>query len=358
MIKQYLKALKFQDYEARKDRVSEENRSGIALILLFYSVILLLNIAGEFIHHENVLKNVNLVLELIYMMTAVPLYFFVLRRRNINFTFVIYLFEIPLLLIAILHGTFWDPDDLTFTFLLFLLVLPLLILDKPWRLISFIVSMTLVFIIADVTCKEPALFSRDLMHAFNTCLMSVAASLYTLAVRIQNLEYAGFFAEKADRDPLTGLYNRFGAERHLKERHPGLVIYMDLDRFKEVNDDFGHEEGDRVLKETADVLKSSFRKDDILIRMGGDEFAVFAQGEWTEEQIQKKLKDILQKTESIHATDGVKDIAMTVSIGSVYTPDGLEEPGQLLRKADQEMYLIKKNGKNNFRSVKIEKEAS
>lgn len=355
MFKKYLDILQFKSYDKRKERVSEENRSGISLILLFYSVILILNIIGEAVGHRNIFQNRSLVLEIVYMVSAVPLYFIVLRKKDLNFTLMIYLYEIPLLLITILHGTFWDPNSLTFTFLLFLLILPLLILDKPWRVILLIVSLTAVFVVTDLLSKEPALISKDLMHAFNACLMSIAATLYTLTVRIENIEYAGYFEEKADRDSLTGLYNRFGAKRHIMENQPGILVYMDLDHFKEVNDGFGHGEGDHVLQLTAEILRTCFRKDDILIRMGGDEFAVFAPGKWTQDEIVEKMREVLSKVESIHSYGHKNEIAMTVSIGCVYTPDGMTDPEYLIRKADEEMYEIKRNGKDNFGIVTIKK---
>lgn len=105
------------------------------------------------------------------------------------------------------------------------------------------------------------------------------------------------------------------------------------------------------------MLRTCFRKEDILIRMGGDEFAVSAPGKWNETQIQARLSSMLEKMEKIHFSDGRKKIAMTASIGCAYTPDRLVEPDEMLWQDDQEMYRIKKNGKGSFSIVKTEKEA-
>lgn len=360
MFKKYLNLLKFTNYEENKDRINMENRTGIALILIFYSVILILNIISTIVSRGNVIGNRNLMLELIYMLVFVPLYFYVLRKKDINFTALIYVIEVPLLLITIWHGTFEDRGDLTFTFLLLLLILPLLILDKPSHVTVFIVAATAVYAIADVLAKDPEVYIKDLMHAVNTCLMSIAASLYVLSVRIQNNTFINVVEDKADRDPLTGLYNRYGADHYFKPNEPGLLMYMDLDRFKEVNDSLGHGEGDHVLQETADVLKSCFRKEDILIRMGGDEFAVFASGKWSEEAISRKLSEVLKKVENIHARDESKnvDIGMSVSIGCVYAPEGAMDIDELIRCADRKMYDVKQNGKANFKIVTFETAAA
>ncbi len=105
-------------------------------------------------------------------------------------------------------------------------------------------------------------------------------SLEVLAESLQRgLEYEDLF-ERASSDPLTGLSNR----RVFEERIHGMMdrarrynyslsmISMDLDRFKEINDNLGHQAGDKVLQSVADVLKSAVRSTDLLVRMGGDEF--------------------------------------------------------------------------------------
>lgn len=356
-IKKYINILKFKSYSQSKDRVRLENRTGMTLILVFFSVILIVNIISTILPGKSVFRNRNLMAELIYMLIIVPLFFFWLKKKKANFTLLIYLIEIPMLLITIWHGTFDDPKELTFTFLLFLLILPQLILDKPWRVVLFILAITAVYITADMISKDPELFSKDLLHAFNACMMSVAASLYVLSVRIQNNAYIEYVEDKADRDALTGLYNRFGAEQYFRRNEPGLLIYMDLDRFKEVNDGFGHSEGDHVLQETADMLRSCFRKDDLLVRMGGDEFAVFASGAWKREDITRKLSEVLKKVDSIHSIGDSehKAIDMTVSIGCVYAPNGAADLDELIREADQRMYEVKRNGKNNYVIVTLEK---
>lgn len=351
MIIEDLKTLQFKNYDARRERIDYENRRGIALILAFYTIIVIINIVMRAAQRVNILTDRSLILEIVYMAIAVPLYFLVFRKRKVKFTVGIYLIEVPLLLITIIHGTIWDPNHLTITFLLFLLAMPVLILDKPWRVLVLIFSMTVVYIGMDFSCKRMVLFEEDLLHVCNACFMSVAISLYTLIARIKNLDSAGYYAEKANYDPLTGLYNRFGAKQRMVYGKPGLMIYLDLDRFKEANDAFGHEAGDRVLRKTADALRSCFRKDDILVRMGGDEFVVFAPGIWTEDKIHQKLTDVLQKIKSIHASDKDKNIAMTVSMGCAYTPDGSVDVQDLLREADEAMYAVKHSGKDGFKIV-------
>lgn len=95
----------------------------------------------------------------------------------------------------------------------------------------------------------------------------------------RGLEYEELF-ERASNDPLTGLYNRRVFEERIRSmmdsagryNNPLTMVSMDLDRFKEINDNLGHQKGDEVLKAVAGVLKSAVRSTDLLVRMGGDEF--------------------------------------------------------------------------------------
>jgi len=149
-------------------------------------------------------------------------------------------------------------------------------------------------------------------------------------------------------DDLTGLYNRRGfsdlGSQYLKlgrrtGRGAGL-IFLDLDRFKTINDSLGHHVGDRALMRTADVLRATFRKSDLIARMGGDEFAVLAQDSWeTPEVLTDRVKDAFAR---FNATTR-EPYQLNVSVGATRT-DGetrvrLED---LLTAADAVMYQEKK----------------
>ncbi len=118
--------------------------------------------------------------------------------------------------------------------------------------------------------------------------------------KIYNLTY-----EKAVKDELTGLYNRFYLKDfilRLLRKHKripsieGYLVFIDLDNFKKVNDYFGHEEGDRVLKEFAKLLQAHLRDYDILSRFGGDEFLVFIEGKnFKPERLELLRKDLEER---------------------------------------------------------------
>ena len=158
-------------------------------------------------------------------------------------------------------------------------------------------------------------------------------------------------------DSLTGLANRHHFETVLKnaiaytrrfpENKLGLML-LDLDLFKQVNDNYGHAIGDTLLIHIAKILKNSVRDTDTVSRFGGDEFAILLKGIETSEQVTRvaeKLIDVLSKP---HHIEGY-DIKIGVSIGITFYPECADDSEQLFRQADMMMYKAKDAGRNTYR---------
>lgn len=234
------------------------------------------------------------------------------------------------------------------------MLFPLLILDDPWRIDLFVLANALFYVGFDYKFKAFAVFSRDMTHLTNIVLMIYAASIFFLGVRMRNIQYADHFAHKADEDPLTGLYNRSGARHQINTHLPGILIYLDLDHFKEINDAYGHKAGDAILVDVAEVLRQNFRRQDIIIRLGGDEFAVYAHGIWQEEEVGEKLRALIDRIKEIRpAAHEDSPIILSASIGCAYAPDGCESLEKLVHIADTAMYQAKRKGRDGFKIVTI-----
>lgn len=155
--------------------------------------------------------------------------------------------------------------------------------------------------------------------------------------------------EKADTDPLTGIYNRAATERLVdsiimesdpESKYAFLVI--DLDHFKDINDNLGHLYGDEILKEVSSALYTTFRSSDIVGRLGGDEFCVFLKGVNNAEIIRRKLRKPLA---SLANPDLHKGYPITLSIGVVFG-DSEDNFVELYRKGDLALYDAKQQGRN------------
>jgi diguanylate cyclase (GGDEF)-like protein len=162
--------------------------------------------------------------------------------------------------------------------------------------------------------------------------------------------------ELAYQDPLTGLSNKryvdvlFGQALQLANRpHQALaVFYIDLDKFKPINDSAGHKTGDLVLQEVARRLKASLRSTDICARIGGDEFVVIATQIEQEQYVQEIAAKLLKQLQLPVEIDG-HSYELGASIGvSLHPRHGLEL-AELLEKADSAMYQVKQQGRNGYR---------
>ncbi|MBJ8553203.1 sensor domain-containing diguanylate cyclase [Acinetobacter bereziniae] len=153
-------------------------------------------------------------------------------------------------------------------------------------------------------------------------------------------------------DPLTGLYNRRGMELHIerlmKSNIPFAIIAVDIDYFKKINDQYGHEKGDMVLKRTAQHIKDCVRNIDICCRIGGEEFVILSpiDSQNLSINIAERIRQLLEKSPIDHIP------AVTVSIGIAHWPEISTDIHKVFKAADEYLYLAKAEGRNCIRYKK------
>lgn len=158
----------------------------------------------------------------------------------------------------------------------------------------------------------------------------------------------------AYNDLLTGLPNRRYLEQKLvdsldsskTQRIMGAILFLDLDGFKQVNDSFGHNTGDTLLKNVATTLLSCVRHDDIVSRLGGDEFMILLSNVSKKEVTAIARRIIKQINQPLTLSN--KNIHISTSIGIVFYPNHGSDPTELINKADKAMYHAKTCGKNTY----------
>lgn len=175
-----------------------------------------------------------------------------------------------------------------------------------------------------------------------------------LQVYVKELKLSGKRAEyEAMIDPNTAVYNRRVLENYVpniiekcQETGMGIYVYlMDIDFFKYINDNFGHPEGDKVLRKFARVLKNTIRNDDIIIRYGGDEFLLILLG-MSENRALDKAKEISEAIRNqVILADG-NGVSMSIGVAPLEENSDLEST---IHKADLALYAVKRAGRGHAR---------
>jgi diguanylate cyclase (GGDEF)-like protein/PAS domain S-box-containing protein len=169
-------------------------------------------------------------------------------------------------------------------------------------------------------------------------------------------EYEQQLKHQALHDPLTNLPNRILFENRYQsaftlddtDRRLVAVLFVDLDNFKLVNDDFGHTVGDQVLMKLGDRMQASLRESDTVARLGGDEFVIILEDVHHKEDVRKIARKIQQAISRPMIFDGQK-IQVTASIGINISEKSKLSDTDLVKTSDSAMYQVKEDGKNNFR---------
>ena len=187
-------------------------------------------------------------------------------------------------------------------------------------------------------------------------MLAYIARDITLSTKLEArlLEKQQHLDHLAHHDQLTDLPNRLYLAAHLpytiedarRTNRMLAILFLDLDRFKHINDSRGHETGDELLKAVAQRLREATRTEDVVVRMGGDEFIVVMKDLQNFEQVNETTERITEVLSSPFDIKG-RSLETTVSIGvSLFPRDGADM-GELLRHSDTAMYQAKDRGRNN-----------
>lgn len=153
-------------------------------------------------------------------------------------------------------------------------------------------------------------------------------------------------------DALTGLWDRSYIEErvghYLENNNNGVLIMLDMDNFKYVNDTFGHITGDSMLIRFSTALRSMIRNEDIVSRVGGDEFCIFMTGTLSRKECENKASRILEHLETVFRDISQINESVSVSMGIAMAPDDGEDFITLYKHADAALYHVKQNGKNGY----------
>lgn len=202
----------------------------------------------------------------------------------------------------------------------------------------------------------------DLLSSHERLGISVAGQI---ALSLASLQLRETLRDQSIRDPLTGLFNRRfmqeSIEREMlrarRKKHSLSLLVLDIDHFKRFNDTFGHDAGDFVLQSFADLLRNSFRGDDVACRCGGEEFAVILPEALAEHAAMRadQLRAELKALKLTHKDTRLGPV--TVSVGIATFPEHCANAEDMLKLADQCLYSSKTNGRDRVTVAKAQGKA-
>jgi len=234
--------------------------------------------------------------------------------------------------------TVWLADDVFAIYYILIAFYAAYVFQSRW-------AIALQFAFASLAALAPAVYEPDTAReTFEQGLVLIPTLLLTagaITYLREQLEASEMrYRRLSERDPLTGVANyrvlteRLPAEvdRHRRHDHDLALVVLDLDNFKRVNDEHGHQDGDRVLQEVAGALMGSVRAHDVVVRHGGDEFAVIAPE--TDRDQAEALAERMRDAVSRVAVDGD---SLTATTGCAVFPEDGDTVNQLLGEGDREM---------------------
>ncbi len=273
-------------------------------------------------------------------------------KKNHN---ILYALEILINLIAITVLVGYSPEVVQYK-LLFLLVIIATIIQYGFKygmIISFLSSAIIITI--DLTPIDNAIineaFQNDLIIIGIFILLAWILGYYEKIER----EHREYITQLAIVDGLTGVYNHRHfydtmnviVEKAKQAGEPVSLLFIDIDNFKYYNDLFGHQKGDAVLKEVAQIIKENVRSQDLVFRYGGEEFSVILQDAC--EQAALVIAERIRKTIEATKFEGEEyqpNSSLTVSIGVSSFPEKAQNDTELVKSADDALYRAKFFNKN------------
>jgi diguanylate cyclase (GGDEF)-like protein len=192
--------------------------------------------------------------------------------------------------------------------------------------------------------NEPNYYTKD--HAVFLALIG-----NHIGVAIENNFLYKEISDSANRDGLTDIFNKryfFETLRQITNLSSMnySIVMMDLDDFKQINDNYGHPVGDEVLKTVARIVKSATRVNDIVARYGGDEIILFLSNFTDREKVLRRIEIIRKEIESNIITNETVSLSITASFGVFIKQNVLMSLDEVIKKADEIMYVSKNGGKN------------
>ncbi|NPA15484.1 MAG: GGDEF domain-containing protein [Deferribacteres bacterium] len=309
-----------------------------------YKILLALAIPSELITGiYDFYKGKHLLLWAKILFALVLLYAYEIAEKDYKRSLFIAVSALTLTYLVVIPAQIYDPF-LSSWIVVYVIAITFL-LGNRWGFVAMCFSFFLV--VLTMFLNTPSFFSADnLFYTFHMVSATLVAYLITSSYNRVVFQAHKKIKERAERDYLTGCYNRRKlfevledeVEKARRYGFPLSAVMVDIDNFKQINDLYGHHEGDRILKRVVDLIKESTRKTDIIGRYGGDEFILIAPGTDCEgaSRLAEKIREKVERWGN--------GVGISLSVGvAEYRGEDLDE---FVERLDRALLEAKSKGKN------------
>ena len=277
--------------------------------------------------------------------------FFLLKKDSLAAQLLIYLSMSCLFLFGCLISKN-NPEHNATTFIAFLLVTPMFMIDKPFFMTIELVVASIVFLFWMYAIKPFEIWEMDFINVVSYTIIGCFLNVVANSIRIKEFVLTKKIRIQKDTDAMTGLRNKGALTREIDEflkdesSDKGLLLIMDIDKFKFINDNYGHDIGDRVIIQFANFLLNKFG-DELTGRFGGDEFILFVRNTYDEDTAVEIANEIIKNlSEEVVLPD--KDRKVSTSIGIAIYKGAEKKYSEIFKKADIALYRAKADKENRY----------
>ncbi|MBO4573000.1 MAG: diguanylate cyclase [Clostridia bacterium] len=280
----------------------------------------------------------------LYSVIAIVAFTF-LKKDSLIAQLVIYLS----MSVLFLFGAFINlnkPDHNATTFIVLLVVAPMFMIDKPYFMTIELSIASAIYLIWMHGVKPDYVWQIDMANAITFTVVGSFLNIISNSLRIREFVLTRQIRIQKDTDEMTGLKNKGSLTREINEyladpaTDKGVLFILDVDRFKAINDTYGHDVGDKVIVNLGKFLSERFTKGEVIGRFGGDEFILFIKDADDVESACRIAEDIVSGVfESVELPDKSEKLSLSIGIAAY---NGKEKNySELFKKADEALYKAK-----------------
>ena len=319
----------------------------VTMVLFFVLFVLSLVIKDSAVFRQSVFYAAIFLLHSAFFVTTVKL-----PEKYEKFTVLLmYLYIWSFNFYTIGMSVYSHPENYAVLYITFAFAYPLIFVDKSRRMFLNSLTANIIFCVLTFFAKEPANYKVDIFNCIVFYGLSYLPSFYLTKIRVREFSLRQIIESERDTDELTGLLNKAAftrqAKKSINSAREGILIILDCDGFKQVNDTYGHFVGDHVLKLVSVCIRQTFRSSDIMGRFGGDEFIILMDRTSLTDIAMLRCNQLLERLHEtkIFPENSTDNQTIQASIGfALY--EGESDFDALFQKADKALYEAKNTGKD------------